>query len=227
MVLPEFDNPVIVLLGSFNPAIFQPLWLAQNGLLREEEAKAAEVRVISPEVTVFSTPWMGVEVTSNRFAARANDGGHALPLRDLVIGTFRLLEHTPITAMGLNRLSHYKMPNREQWDKVGDTLAPKEHWSQILAGKVGMRSLTVEAQRPESSAKFVRVKVEPSLKVEFGLFIEVNEHFVVDTEEAKDGLVAVVKSTAVAATNLIRDQWESNQGFALKVMQHILSLVPR
>lgn len=43
----------IVLLGSFNPCIFQPQWFVSQNLLPKSESDKADVKVISPEVSQF------------------------------------------------------------------------------------------------------------------------------------------------------------------------------
>jgi len=45
----------IVAIGSFNPAIFQPLWFSTNGLIRPEEAASATINLITNDVTAFRT----------------------------------------------------------------------------------------------------------------------------------------------------------------------------
>jgi hypothetical protein len=52
----------IVLLGSFNPAIFQPYWFASNGLLRPDEAKEATIQVIHNQATIFTAGWLTLKV---------------------------------------------------------------------------------------------------------------------------------------------------------------------
>lgn len=39
----EIDGATIVLLGEFNPAIFQPAWFGQNGLIGAQEVKEAKI----------------------------------------------------------------------------------------------------------------------------------------------------------------------------------------
>jgi hypothetical protein len=55
MSLPKVHEDLvsIVLVGNFNPAIFQPAWLAAKGLIRESEASAAVVEVIHPELAQY------------------------------------------------------------------------------------------------------------------------------------------------------------------------------
>src|SRR5438067_10758454 len=43
MKSPETENASIVMVGSFNPAIFQPLWLGTQDLIRRKEAEDAKI----------------------------------------------------------------------------------------------------------------------------------------------------------------------------------------
>lgn len=102
-VSPEAQTAAIVLLGSFNPRIFQPAWLAQHALIRNEEAERATGVVFSEDIAVFTCDWLSIHVTKDRFTAATENAEHVNTLRDLVLGTFSLLEHTPFNKMGLNR----------------------------------------------------------------------------------------------------------------------------
>src|SRR5271155_3868158 len=92
----EFELFAIVVLGSFNPAIFQPLWFSQANLIRKEEAETATVQVIFPEVASFSADWLAVQVTRERLQVECKDPTKKEPLLDIALGMFRILEHTPI-----------------------------------------------------------------------------------------------------------------------------------
>jgi hypothetical protein len=52
---PEIEGVGIVLVGSFNPRIFQPAWFAAENLIREEEEQAAKIELIHRQVAIFST----------------------------------------------------------------------------------------------------------------------------------------------------------------------------
>ena len=67
----EIEGVSIVLLGDFNPKIFQPAWFAAQELIRKEEAESAEIEVIHPEVVVFSLDWLRIQVTRNRWISEA------------------------------------------------------------------------------------------------------------------------------------------------------------
>jgi hypothetical protein len=91
----------IVLLGSFNPGIFQPIWFASSRLIPKGEAEAAKNLLITSEFSRFETEWLGVEVLSERASFTTHLTPYFGPLRDLAESTMNLLPHTPVTALGL------------------------------------------------------------------------------------------------------------------------------
>jgi hypothetical protein len=103
----ELEGMNIVLLGTFNPMIFQPAWFSAEGLLRREEAEAVEGVIIHREIASFETSWVNLQVRPERFMASTANSSFYEPLRDLVFGTFQVLHHTPIQKLGLNRNFHW------------------------------------------------------------------------------------------------------------------------
>ena len=71
--IPEIDGAAIVILGSFNPAIFHPLWFKKQGLLRDEEAETAELDVTHPDLSAFHFEGFRLEVVKERFIVEAKD----------------------------------------------------------------------------------------------------------------------------------------------------------
>jgi hypothetical protein len=209
----ELDGAGIVLVGSFNPAIFQPSWFASKQLLRETDAQNVpkDQLLVTSELTTFSAGWLRLEVRPDRFSASTTDPSQYLALRDLTLSTFALLEHTPFGKMGLNTHTHVSMPSTEQWHAFGHLLAPKAVWQDLFEGHIGMRSLTIEAKRAGCPAKFTRVKVEPSLQVNPGVYIEVNEHHELEGADSAQKLLAILKSS-----------WEEALAFSRQVRKHLL-----
>lgn len=221
---PEIDWPSIVLAGSLNPSIFHPAWFGKQGLIRDEEAKA-ELEIVSPQVAKFKLDWVEVQVTPERFTATAFDAGHALPLRDLVIGTFERLEHTPIRAVGLNRICHFKIGTKDEWHRLGDILAPKTLWSDVLAERPGLLSLTIEGKRPGSDAKFFHTRIEPSRKIEYGLLVYTNEHFDLTTSINDNSSGDQLLLGTQSVIDLIRGNWEQALEFNLTIASKLLAAI--
>lgn len=215
MQAPEHEGASVVMLGSFNPAIFQPRWLGTQGLIRPEEAENAKITVIQSEVTDFSTEWFQMQVLQQRFQLQSTDPRHYAPLRDLATSVFLILSHTPITALGINRTFHFRMSSQEAWHNIGHLLAPKDRWNQIMDDP-GLRSMLMQGKRKNADGGVLRVKVEPSARVEHGLFVEVNEEFRGSSQEA---------TAAQWVPDCLSAHWDSIMRFSENASQQLLSLV--
>ncbi len=123
----ELQGVSIVALGSFNPAIFQPAWFSSNNLIRAEEAREANIQIIQGDVAIFSTEWFSIQVTHERFSLDTRDPSKWLPMRDLVIGTFTILSHTPVRAVGTTAISTIAWPRRTSGTRSGTTSLPSRH----------------------------------------------------------------------------------------------------
>ena len=149
------------MLGSFNPAIFQPAWLASKNLISPQDAQAAEVKLISPQFSGFKAGGIIVEVLPERFLVQVDEPLDQVRLRDLAIGIFAVLAETPVHRMGLNWTQIFRMENEEKWHGIGDRLAPKEIWSKLLRGRPGLKTMTVQGALPEGLRGQLNVKIEP------------------------------------------------------------------
>lgn len=174
---PKIQGLSIVLVGDFNPKIFQPAWFGMEGLIRKNEVETADIQIIHSDVVAFNVKdWLSFNVTRERLSAETAQEAYYEILRDLIVGTFKILRHTPIKMMGINHTRHFLMDSEQEWHKFGDKLAPKECWKKILK-KPGLRSLTIEDIRPDSFKGYIRVTIEPSVKTHPGVFFQVNDHF--------------------------------------------------
>jgi hypothetical protein len=208
----EEDHPSIVLVGGFDPRRFQPDWFRQEKLLGQTEAEQAEIRIVAQEVAEWSTEWFDLQVTTNRFFVIAKFESRAESLRDLVVGTFQLLEHTVTTALGLNRTMHYDAGGEENWHRIGDALVPKDLWRPHLAKRPGMRTLQIEeTQRGDGLPGKTIVTVQPSQKYKHGVFFDVNNEIHPQGEVNTSFFVEV-----------IRKHWERLQDEAKRMADDVL-----
>jgi hypothetical protein len=172
----EMEGWNIVLLGNFNPTIFQPLWFAKHGLIGETEAQAAEVQIIRPELTIFKTGIFSINVTLERFQIDTVTAQAAEPIRDLVIGTFKVLQETPVAQMGINRHQHFKMGSVDDWHTVGHKVAPKTVWKDLIDNP-GTRNLSIQGTLKDTSSKYVVFTLQPSTLVQPGVYVGMNAHY--------------------------------------------------
>jgi len=212
-IKPQIEGTSIVLLGSFNPKIFQPSWLASEGLVPKEEADSSEISVIHPEISVFSINKIDYQINRDQFLVSTSFQPSFKILKDLVIGIFDLLHFTPIHALGMNRDFHFPMSSEKDWHSFGDKLAPKEIWSDILK-KPGTRTLVMEGQRPDECTGFIRVKAEPSIKVKYGIFININDHYQLQDPQSEKGCDEIV--------HILKDNWENSMSCSEEIAQKLL-----
>jgi hypothetical protein len=209
----EISAASIVLIGAFNPRIFHPEWFARRKLLPQTEADQANIAIIHPQVCQFQTERFHFQVTLDRLVIGTKPNAVPEPLRDLIEGTFYILEHTPVSAMGLNRDMHFAMHSEEAWHLVGDKLAPKEPWQEFSYGRrPGVRDLQIlyGARSPEESS--TTVTVQPSVQVQHGIFFQINDTFT--TNDNDNGLKFLMGA--------LKTRWEESQKNADRIAQHIL-----
>jgi hypothetical protein len=168
----------IVVVGSFNPTIFNPDWLLRHELISQVEIDDVNVEIIHRDIAKFSLSWLSIEVVSNRFTARTNDQSYFLPLKDLVVSIFSILNQTPVVQMGMNRAFDVALQDEATWHKVGDTLAPKTIWNKVLPERVGLTSLKVKSPRADGLEGSINASVETSRlqDIKYGVHFGVNSH---------------------------------------------------
>ena len=213
----EAESASIVLVGSFNPAILHPQWFAKHGLIPEGEAEAAQVAVVSPDLTVVQFTWFTLQVMNERFTATTADPSQYRALEECVSGTFALLEFTPIVAMGLNSERHVRVPTEDIWTPLEDKLAPREVWSNVLPGPrdgvSALQTLSITGNRPEPRAGRLSVTVEPSHRFQPGLFLRTNEHF--SFGEEGDARVPMA---------MLRENWNGALAYSTRVTDNFVRM---
>lgn len=214
----EAESASIVLVGRFSPAILHPQWFTKHGLIPEGEAEAAEIVVVSPSLTAVKFSWFTLQVMDARFSATTTDPSQYRALEECVSGTFELLEFTPVVAMGLNSERHVRMPSEDTWMSLEDKLAPREVWSNVLPGPrdgaSALQALSVAGRRPESSAEGLSVMIEPSHRIQPGLFLRTNEHFSFDEDEG-----------AGKPMQKLRENWSDALDYANRVADNFMRMV--
>ena len=206
----------VVLKGDFNPKIFQPAWFAMNNLIRPSEVddpKDTKIRIIHPSVADFGLAWCNVLVTRDTFSVMSIQEIAFEPIRDLVIGTFQVLHHTPITKVGINHDRHYKFKAGNSADKFFSKNIDINLWKKLLpAPKVN--ALIIKYDRQDNYKGAINIKIEPSDKIKDGIFIAINDHFEITSDENKIGCKEVV--------SLLKNVWSVSDTRAGDIMKKLL-----
>jgi len=231
MALPaetERDSSSIVLVGRFNPAIFQPMWFAANELLSTEDAENAIINVVHPEITQFATRQFRLSVESEKFIVVC-ETLYRNVLYDLVVACFRkFLVYTPIRLMGLNRDLHFSVGSEEQRSRYGFELAPLSAWGEwgkeieetaknANGGRHGgmMKVAMQQSPRPDELDGYIQTEIQPStlIRGNAGIYVIINDHYVIDPDEERP---------ASAAMDVLEASWEQSGAVAEKIINSIM-----
>ena len=222
---PETSGVSVVVLGTFNPAIFTPAWFELHGLLPEGVEARAELKVAHAQVTAFTFDWLRLDVVVERLAVATTEAPY-VRLCDLVARTFKeFLPHTPLRALGINRDVHFPVQSAAEADRIGRALAPVEPWGDVgrdlgFDGKHGgMTSLTMSQLRPEGrpTGGTVNVKVEPSKRLSpgLGVFVSVNDHYALEGPSA---------GTAERLMETLLRNFDESLSRSDRIIDHLMSL---
>lgn len=225
----EILTSSIIAIGDFNPAIFSPDWLERNNLIGEGDAKTAregsEGRplLVSHQATTYESEWFALQVLENQFSLTTK-GVMSLAFKDLAVGIFQLVPHTPVKAVGLNFMAHFKCASEKMFHKVGDVLAPKDIWNTLYPDlATGMEQVTIRFQLGTRD-KLVdtndrkNITVQPSRSVKYGVSLALNDHH--DVIMGSDDDLAPAERVAV----IVDRQWESAWKDAVRVFDQLLSM---
>jgi hypothetical protein len=220
----EISGASIVAVGSFNPPLLSLDWFVANKLIGEGDAAAARARsdyVVTRQISRFQTDFAVVQAVETQLSI--GSAGPVTPaLADLAISVFELLPHTPVTAIGLNFIAHYKVAEANTYHRFGDALAPKDIWNVIFPGKAcGLANLTILVQdgaRDETPGPNNKhVTIQPSSKVKPGIYFDINNHFTA----ASDGTLL---KHASGAASVVKENWRACHDQSHVTFDKVLSM---
>ena len=171
----EIESESLVILGAFNPAIIQPSWLAHAGLISQYDSDNADVQSINSQVSIFTAKHMKFLTLAEKFQIDTVATELGEVVRDIGVGIFEILEHTPLTAFGVNHDAHFRVKTEKEWHDAGHKLVPKEIWNSVMDNP-GTQSVVVMSGTPVSEGRF-SIRVEPSDKFSPGVGLRIYSNF--------------------------------------------------
>ena len=226
----ETNEAVVVLVGDFNPAIFQPRWLAAIGAFGSFESEESEARleeglgVVHKEKSEFTTAKLQITVIRPRFLITVSEEPF-IRAKDFIEVVFSELRHTPIRHIGINRVVHFSMRSLNAWHDLGDHLAPKEPWNFLFRenqGNVkqrtgGLESLAMRrVDRPDSRKGRITVRIGPVLGQERACMIDINDHISTREPGSVQGADEILE--------IINDVWDESMERADRYIEHLIGI---
>lgn len=202
----------IVLIGNFNPRIVQPSWFDARGLLTEADVEADNL-LVSEAITTFRTPLLTLLCDQGRFQITTT-GKTPTPdlIRDLVVDTFEILGETPIGQIGINELVHVPS-RRKSWDALVAQFGDPQRSLEVM-DEQQLKTIELTGPRPDEDPVGSRqVLMQPSVLLQDGVFIQINDHLRLDADGSP--------TEARTAVEILANEWGASREFADKTIQRL------
>lgn len=222
----EVFGSAVVALGSFAPPQYSPEWLEQVGLIGRDDAefaKSHESLVRTPEVSVLETEWARLQVVADNFSVTSK-GPLTPAFRDLVVGIMSLIPQSPVRALGINFISHWRIATLANYHHFGDVMQPKPVWRKAFPDlEPGLQDFGVKLQKYRrgeilTSKDELRIQVQASSIVPNGVFLQFNHH-------REDTFGDPVNAKAEHAALIVERDWQTLCTEANDKMNEILGTV--
>jgi len=201
----------IVLVGDFNPKIFQPEWFYKIGLIREDEASNPIDLISHAEIMSFNLGWIKVEINRQKFTVYTEQSAYFDLARDFTIGTFKILKHTPIKMLGINNHIHVGIYDKQSWNSFADKVAPDSLLKKGLP-KGELEQLTIKEERSNPKG-YTRLTVQPSLTHFPGAYFDINNHFEIDQNSKELGCKEII--------SILENNWKETEDKTLNILSNI------
>lgn len=211
----DFQGVSIVVLGDFKPADFNSEWFSEKNLIRQEEAKIAEIQRSDQEVSL-TTRWFALQVTTDRLVAATQDPTKFYPLRDLVWGTIKLLEKPPLRALGFNKLSHFSFSSEREWASFCNYFAPQNTWAPLLTNSE-METIVLTGSREKAEDAEIRIQIRSITAQAQSFFIQINEHRTSPDNES-------LERTNNFFLNILENDWTDFLLYCEQANTHVLQV---
>jgi plasmid maintenance system killer protein len=211
------ERCVIVLLGSFNPAIFQPEWFLKHSIVPEEEIEgltaAPNIKEI-PEIGLKLEYGQSFFVTNDQavinfktFTMRtlrdkleiiSKDKNSFTLISNFIKKLFKILEETPLKAYGINFNEHYRFD--ENYDQIFNKFFSKNENLRSFFGQELICGFTLKTKQANS---ILTLTMRPSDKLKDGVYLKANFHYDI-SDSGVESLVNDFKNNFGLATEFFK-----------------------
>lgn len=230
------DTASVVIRGSFDPARFSVSELESQGLISVAEISTALQKFSTDDFVLVETQQFRFLGNREVLQFNAQQPDQFTLLRDLAVNVLRLFKDDKVSALGMNRESHFAAASQSQWHKIGDTLSPKDIWDGVME-HVGTAALIVQGARKDLYLGFRQVTVQPSAVVPQGVSVSHNDHYTLEmTDEipaSRDQIRILAKQPAANTTEkisvaikVLNEEWEKSMVRAAAVIERVAQFGP-
>ncbi len=188
MVTRPEDSYSIVVVGAMNPAIHHHSWYLLTEILTPEEAETASkggALLCTAQVAQFAFGPLTITCEPNRWQIITEDQGALSRAVEIAEKTFRVLNHTPVSAFGFNFMHH----RQTRLPKVSKTLGRliRDLPIGLMSDPSEIDAAKLNYQHATGGGRVVAVKIEPSVLGDDWLFVAINVEYPTAAPDGKLG----------------------------------------
>ena len=214
--LPDsLETVSIVFVGTFLIDEFDPSNLYKMGCIEAAELEVGKIVLRFPETFVIRYPSLQIHAEINKIVISSTFEEPVFErARDFFLSFFGASKNHSASAIGINSDTHRRAGDTERWHAIGHRLVPKSAWHDtVKLHEAGLSSVAVEGKRQDGESGAVRVRSEPSLLLPAGVYVQVNDHFNLRTENPIEDAIRIVNS-----------HWKDCRRRHLEITSSIMSL---
>lgn len=218
----------IVLVGNLNPAIFHPQWFERFKILPIQETQWAEGQkpeideipyrdrkiivegvpplIVAHDLADLRFPSLRIKVELGRYVCETVEREKFSLIRDVTLKVFNLLEHTPVSALGINFEGHWQFDDDRQ-SILKDLFAKQDEAFKDTLGDgycIGGKIISEDTNRK------MTLKIENSKVMENGVHFHANFHRDLKTEQAQQ------------AVEMIKDYYDEDLKNIVRIAKRLL-----
>lgn len=211
----ELRNVSLAFEGHFNPLIVQPDWLLAQGLIDEKDRESvleSEQAIVTPEYAAIRLPWLVLEITRDSAYLSSTRESETLDrVREIAIGLFSSLPHTPITSINV-AYSWHMYVEQDRWTELLEALAPAGPFVDVLNGEIAFDTLR---QRAPYEDHRLTITLQPSRLEGLVAFLQVDSEWPIPEHLAQN---------AGHALSLLDGHWDEMRHNAERIRNTIFDV---
>lgn len=172
-----------------------PMWLAKNDLINTNDVVNCRIDVIGNNIIAYNFEWASIRMLDDSLQI-LTDRSTTEQAKDLLFNWLSTIDEFPARAMGINFIYDYTFQNKDEWNRFGHTIAPKDPWGESFHDS-GLMELTL-LKRRETPPGYIQVETKSASSAEeeahniYKIRFSVNNHYE-DPVQSSKGMAIILK----------------------------------
>ncbi len=162
---------------------------------------------VTNAITQLNFQSLSFKVINNSFSCETKERGSFDTMKEVVIKTFSILEHTPIDAVGINFVGSLEV--KKKADTVLKSIFMKNDLGSIFGDNYNVGSNIIIKE----DTRIISFKVDSSLAKDYMIDYQINFHSNIEKDES---------ISANKAVDIVANNYDSSLAYTVRILQSLL-----